>query len=317
MKSERLLAITMLLLEQRQISAPKLAEIFEVSVRTIYRDIESLSQAGIPVTAFPGSNGGIRIMENYKFDQHFFTTSDLVSLLIGLNSLNQHLNLNHSPYTIEKLKSLIPKTVENEIAIKADQLVIDMTPWIRGELTTASLEVIQQALDNDKLLTIEYENRSGNQSNRLIEPYRLILKEASWYVQAYCLQKEAFRIFKLSRVRNLAIVDRTFDKRTPPPLALGKRVINEGEFIPLLLEVDYSIKDKLTERFNGLEFIPQNASDRFIVEFPYFMTDDYSYQMLLGFGTKCRCLKPAFVQEELIKRMKEMLAFYQSNIPAD
>ncbi|MBL1230748.1 YafY family transcriptional regulator [Enterococcus sp. BWB1-3] len=311
MKSERLLAITMLLLEQEQITAPKLAEIFEVSVRTIYRDIDSLSQAGIPVAALPGSNGGIRIMENYKFDQHFFTTSDLVSLLNGLNNLNKHLNLKHSPYTIEKLKSLIPKAVKNEIEMKSDQLVIDVTPWIRSELSAASIEIIQQALEKDQILSIDYENRSGNHSSRLIEPYRLILKESSWYVQAYCLQKEEFRIFKLSRIKKISIVDKIFKKRTPPPAALGKRVINEKKFVPLLLEVDYSIKDKLAERFNDLQFVSQKDSDRFLVEFPYFMTDDYGYHMLLGFGTKCKCLKPEFVQKELVSRMKEMLAFYE------
>ena len=311
MKSERLLAITMLLLEQEQISAPKLAETFEVSVRTIYRDIDSLSQAGIPVTALPGSKGGIRIMDNYKIDQRFFTNADLVALLIGLSSFTQQLSPKSAPYTLEKLKSLMPKSAAKEITIKADQLVIDLSPWISGELATHTIELFHEAMDQSLLLSFNYENRKGQSTTRVVEPYRLILKESSWYTQAFCLQKESFRLFKLSRMKDVQLTHTPFEKRTAPPVSLGDQVISPKPFVPLSLEVDYSIKDTLAERFNDLEFVPIDASDRYLVDFPYFMADDYGYRMLLGFGTRCKCLAPEYVRKELLKRSQQISAMYE------
>ncbi|MGL4694812.1 helix-turn-helix transcriptional regulator [Enterococcus larvae] len=310
MKSERLLAITMLLLEREQISAPKLAEMFEVSVRTIYRDIESLSQAGIPVVALPGSKGGIRIMENYKIDQRFFTSSDLISLLTSLNGIHKHMNNKQTTYTIEKLKSLIPKQLEQEVALKTDQLIIDLSPWIQNGQAGASIDLIQQALDNHTVLSIEYENRAGHYSMRTIEPYRMILKESSWYVQAFCLSKQEFRIFKLSRMKNIQQTDTPFEQRTPPAVSFERDSSGKTAFVTLLLEVDYSVKDQMTERFNDLEFTQQKNSDRYRVEFPYFIPDEFGYHMLLGFGTRCKCLAPDNIRNELVRRLKEMLTFY-------
>lgn len=311
MKSERLLAITMMLLEQEQISAPKLAELFEVSVRTIYRDIDSLSQAGIPVVAFPGSKGGIRIMENYKIDQRFFTTSDLISLLTSLNSMQKHTNSKQTSYTIEKLKSLVPKKMAQEVALKTDQLIIDLSPWIQNGQAGASIDLIQQALDDQHSLSIEYENRAGHYSTRTIEPYRLILKESSWYIQAFCLDKQEFRIFKLSRMKNIQKSTEFSEQRTPPPVSFGRDTSGKVAFVTLTLEVDYSVKDQLAERFNDLEFIPQKHSDRYLVVFPYFIPDEFGYHLLLGFGTRCKCLAPEDIREELIRRLEEMLTFYE------
>lgn len=311
MKSERLLAITMMLLEQKQVSAPKLAELFEVSVRTIYRDIDSLSQAGIPVVAFPGSKGGIRIMENYKIDQRFFTTSDLISLLTSLNSMHKHMNSKQTAYTIEKLKSLVPEKMEKEVALKTDQLIIDLSPWIQNGQAGASIDVIQHALDNQHVLSIEYENRAGQYSSRLIEPYRLILKESSWYTQAFCLEKQEFRIFKLSRMKNIQQTTKLIEQRTPPAVSFGRDTSGRTSFITLSLEVDYSVKDQLAERFNDLQFLPQKGSDRYLVEFPYFIPDEFGYHLLLGFGTRCKCLAPDSIRLELVKRLKEVLAFYE------
>lgn len=311
MKSERLLAITMMLLEQEQISAPQLAERFEVSVRTIYRDIDSLSQAGIPVVAFPGSKGGIRIMENYKIDQRFFTTSDLISLLTSLNSLSRHMNSKQTAYTIEKLKSLVPKKLEKEVALKTDQLIIDLSPWIQNGQAGASIELIQQSLDTQYALSIEYENRAGDYSKRAIEPYRLILKESSWYTQAFCLEKQEFRIFKLSRMKNIQSTNRPITQRTPPPVVFGKDTSGRTAFMTLSLEVDYSVKDQLAERFNDLEFIPQKEAGRYFVEFPYFIPDEFGYHLLLGFGTRCKCLAPDTIRKELVNRLEAMLEFYK------
>lgn len=144
MKTERLLAITMILLEHKQISASKLADMLEVSVRTIYRDIDSLSQSGIPVTTQTGSKGGISIMENYKIDKHFFTTTDITSLLIALESLASNISPISLQHTLEKIKTLVPTHFLDEIEFKSNQIASDLTPWTSNKQTQPLLEVIKR-----------------------------------------------------------------------------------------------------------------------------------------------------------------------------
>lgn len=307
MKTERLHAITMLLIEKKQISAPDLAKLFEVSVRTIYRDIESLSQAGVPVTALPGSKGGIRIMDNYKIDQNFFTSGDLVSILIGLNSIPSEQISKQIGFTIEKLRTLIPNESQKEIVDKTSQVIVDVSPWTNLDKTTPFFSQIQGAINTHQLILIEYENRKGQRTTRMIEPYRLIMKEVSWYLQAYCREKKEFRIFKLNRMKNLQILQQTFETRDVPEPNL--RNMGNHEFITINLEVDFFVKDQLTERFGQLEFVPIEHSDRFSVQFP-FIPDEFGYHLLLGFGTRCKCISPDFVKTELRQRIQQMLEMY-------
>ncbi|MBO0451317.1 helix-turn-helix transcriptional regulator [Candidatus Enterococcus murrayae] len=307
MKTERLLAITMLLIEKKQISAPALAEIFEVSVRTIYRDIDSLSQAGIPVTALPGSKGGIRIMENYKIDQSFFTSADLISLLIGLNSIPSEQISKQAKFTLEKLKTLIPNEAEQEINDRSSQLIVDLSPWTSTESSPPFFKELQEAIHQRQLVSFEYANRSGQKTTRIIEPYRLILKEISWYIQGYCHEKKDFRIFKLIRMENLHVLQQRFDAKKVPEADLGKDVAHQ--FITIHLEVDFFVKDQLTDRFGQLNFIPIENSQRFSVQFP-FIPDEFGYHLLLGFGTRCKCIAPEFVKTELKRRIQRMMATY-------
>ena len=309
MKTERLLAITLLLLENKQMTAPQLAERFEVSVRTIYRDIDSLCQAGIPITTLTGSKGGIQILENYKIDNRFFSTPDLISLLVSLNSLNKHMNFRQTQFTIEKLKSLIPENYEKEIETKTKQLVIDLSPWTKKSVTSPFISLLQKGIENQQQMTFEYENRRGDFSFRTIEPSRLILKEISWYVQAYCCDKKDFRIFKLSRMKDLQLQKETFPFRQIPEASIGSAGVEENDFITIQLEADYSVLDQIKTRFDVLSFEKIENSSRFHIEMP-FIPDEFGYHLLLGFGPNCKCLAPQFVQDELVKRIERMLALY-------
>ncbi|SDT16629.1 Predicted DNA-binding transcriptional regulator YafY, contains an HTH and WYL domains [Paenibacillaceae bacterium GAS479] len=309
MKTERLFAIVMVLLGEGRVSAPELAKRFEVSVRTIYRDLDSLAQAGIPITAETGRNGGIHIMENYKLDNRFFSSSELASLLIALQSLtvvNTPLSIQH---TVEKLKSLIPAVHSDSIERKLQQIVVDYAPWISSgyPLTSAHIAV-NAALEQQRLITISYENRLGQFSERILEPHRLIFKENSWYLFAFCREKEGFRFFKLSRILSASLLDETFEFREVPHHFL-ENSFSETKLIPVLLRIHRSIKSAIADRFADFKLL-ETQDEYLIVEIP-FMPDSYGYKFLLGLGTDCECLAPEHVRQEVYQQIRSMLHLYE------
>lgn len=309
MKTERLLAITMILLDKKQISASQLAKTLEVSVRTIYRDIHSLSEAGIPVTTLPGINGGIQIMENYKIDKNFFTSSDITSLLIALESLSQNVSPIQINQTFEKIKTLIPANFLEEIEFKSNQIAIDLTPWTSNHTLQPFLEIIKTAMDQSRSLCFDYEDNHGRKTKRIVEPYRLVLKEISWYLQAYCLEKEDFRTFKISRIQNLSFSS-TFVPREFKAQPLGNEPFYGKKFTLITLKVTNKIREQLVDKFGPLHYSPYKDTEKLIVSFP-FMEDDFGYNLLLSFGNQCECLEPPHVRAELKSRIENLLELYQ------
>jgi predicted DNA-binding transcriptional regulator YafY len=308
MKIDRLISIIMILLERKKISATKLAEMFEVTPRTIYRDIETINSAGIPIVTYPGVNGGIGIMEEYKINKKLFTTTDMATLLMGLGSISGAMTNEEIINTIAKIKGLIPEEQIRDIELKANQITIDLAPWIGNKDLQPNLKKIKIALNEKRLLTFAYYNGEGKKSNRKIEPYRLVLKESNWYLQGYCLSKQDYRVFKLSRISNLEILDDTFVPREFYAKSLGAWDYIERKMIKIKLLVHESLRDRMIDHC-GVENIETSEDNKLIVNFP-FVEDEFGYNLLLSFGDKCECLEPTNVRVELIRRIKNMLSNY-------
>lgn len=308
MKIDRLISIIMVLLERKKISASKLAEMFEVTPRTIYRDIETINLAGIPIIAYPGANGGIGIMEEYKINKKLFTTTDITTLLMGLGSISKAMTNDEIINTLAKVKGLVSDEHIRDIELRSSQITIDPTPWMGNKNMQSNLEKIKNALDEKKYLSFEYFNRSGKKSSRKIEPYRLVLKESHWYLQGYCPSKEDFRIFKLSRILELEILDDTFSPREFDTKSLGAWDYIEKKMIKIKLLVHESLRERMVE-YCGEDNIHSYEDHKLIVDFP-FIEDEFGYNLLLSFGDKCECLEPAHVRDEIICRIKNLLRVY-------
>ena len=308
MKIDRLISIIMILLERKKVSATKLAEMFEVSTRTIYRDIETINSAGIPIITYPGIHGGIGIMEEYKIDKKLFTTSDIATLLMSLGSISRAITNDEIISTLAKVKALIPNEQIRDIELKSNQITIDLTPWIGNRKLQSNLENIKKALDEKNFLSFEYSNSSGKKSNRKIEPYRLVLKESNWYLQGYCTFRGEFRIFKLSRISSLEFIDEIFIPREFDTKPLGVWDNIKKNIVVIKLLVHESLRDRISE-YCGEESIQPYEENKLIVDFP-FEESEFGYNMLLSFGDKCECLEPAHVREEIIRRVKDLLGVY-------
>ncbi len=310
MKIDRLMSIIMELLNCDKISAPKLAEKFEVTPRTIYRDIDTIAMAGIPIVTNPGVNGGISIMPEYKVDKKFFSASEISTLLIGLSSVSSTLSGKDVAGTLAKVKNLLPEKQIKEIELQANQIRIDLTTWMGQDQLKPSLDLIKHALVNRKYLVFDYYGLNGKKNKRRIEPCQLILKEGKWYIYGYCTLRDDFRIFKITRMSSPELSEDRFVPRkfTSKPLNgtgwIGNRLIT------LKLRVHNSLREQMLE-FCCEEKIKPYDKDRLLVDLP-FTEDDYGYNILIGFGDKCECIEPLHVRKELVHRIKRLMNVYES-----
>ena len=308
MKIERLLSIIVILLERKKIPAPRLAEIFEVTTRTIYRDIDTLNAAGIPIVTYPGVNGGVGILEEFKIEKNLFTSEDLTSLLTGLSSINSTFSSSEITNALIKLKGIIPEKKLKDIEKKTNRIIIDLTPWKNTNNVSSDLKNIKSAMDKNKILTFKYEDRQRKKSTRKIEPYRIILKGNDWYVEGFCILREDFRYFKLSRISGLKVTNKSYIPREIPETEPENGPIREN-IIRLKVSVDKSLKGEFTELYGEQCFISQK-NNRYTADIP-FADNEYSYRLLMGFADKCEILEPENIRGEFISRIKKASGFYK------
>ena len=309
MKIDRLVSIIMILLNKKRIGAQELADMFEVSPRTIYRDIDTINMAGIPVRSTSGVGGGFEIMQEYKIDKKFFSADDLSILLMGLSSLSGIVRGDEVVHALAKVKSFLPAERANDIELKANHITIDFSHWIGNSNIQPYLEIIKSALQEKRLLLFEYVAHHGNKTVRTAEPYQLVLKGSHWYLQAYCNVRNAFRLFRISRMSNLKILDETFPPRKYQAPVLDFSKIWETMQIKIKIRIHKSILDKVLDYCAYENFLP-DGHEHYIVDFP-FVENDYYNDILLGFGNKCECLEPQHIRENMRHKIHDIAIIYE------
>lgn len=310
MKIDRLVSIIMMLLDKERIGAQELADMFEVSPRTIYRDIDTINMAGIPIRSISGVGGGFEIMEKYKIDKSVFSTADLSAILMGLSSLSDMIRGNELINALAKVKSFIPADKANEIELKANQICIDLSPWIGNRNTQSYLEIIKTALQDCRLISFEYIAHHGKKTVRTVEPYQLVLKSGHWYFQGYCHMRNDFRLFRLSRISNLQMKKENFTPRDYQKPILDFEEILETMQTAIKIRIHKSIMDRVLD-YCTYECFSPDGDEYYIVDFP-FIENEYYYDILLGFGDKCECLEPLYIRAEMKRRIHDVATIYEN-----
>lgn len=225
---------------------------FEVSSRTIYRDIDTINMAGIPIRSTPGVGGGFEIMEKYKVDKNVFSADDLSTILLGLSSVSDMVQTDKLVNALSKVKSFIPTESAKEIEFAANQIHIDLSSWIGNKNIQLYLKIIKVALQEKQILLFDYEDRYRNKSTRKVEPYQLVLKSNHWYLWGYCHERNDFRLFRLSRISNLQMLPIEFSPRDyeKPQLDFSDVLIAMQQTIKI--RIHNSIKDSVLD-FCGYE----------------------------------------------------------------
>jgi len=310
MKIDRLVSIILTLLEKERIGAQELADRFEVSPRTIYRDIDAISRAGIPVRSTAGVGGGFEIMQKYKIDRKVFSAADLSAILMGLSSLSNMIRGDELVSALAKVKSFIPAGSAKDIELKANQIFVDLSPWMGNRNIQPYLEVIKTALHESKLLSFEYADRYGNKTARTAEPYQLVLKNGHWYWQGYCYKRNDFRLFKLSRMSNLQMREEVFTPRDYQNPQLDFTEAVETMQTKIKIRIHKSALDRVLD-FCTEEHVSPDGDEHYIVRFP-FIENDYYYNVLFSFGDKCECLEPPHIRAEMKRRIRDIAALYEN-----
>lgn len=308
MKIDRLMSIVLVLLDKKRISAKELADMFEVSLRTIYRDIDAIDLAGIPIRSTPGVGGGFEIMPNYKMDRKVFSTTDLTTILLGLSSLSNMIKGDELTHALMKIKSFIPGDKAKEIELKVNQIYIDLSQWMGNNNIQSYLEIIKTALQENKLLSFGYIAHHGNRTLRIVEPYQLVLKSNHWYLYGYCQKRNDFRLFRISRIADLQIQEESFIQRNFQKPQLEFSDILSTMQTEIKIRIHISIIDRVLDYCPYENFTP-DGDEYYLVRFP-FVENEYHYDILLSFGNKCQCLAPAHVRTKMKQKIHELVSLY-------
>lgn len=301
MKVDRLVGILAMLLQRDTMTAPELAERFEVSRRTINRDIESLCKAGIPICTRQGVGGGISIMEDYRLDKTLLSTREMREILAGLRGLDSVSGSRHYARLMEKLCKDASELVNGK-----DYIWIDLSSWYKGSLAP-KIEQIQSAIESRRILCFQYYAPKG-ESSRSIEPYYLVFRWSSWYVWGWCLERKDFRLFKLNRMEKVKVSDQGFpDRKIPAPDLSDERIFPGGILVRALFAPE--VKWRLIESF-GLHCFTEQEDGRLLFEDEY-TNEDNLLSWLMGFGDKVEVLEPESVRETLLTMAENMVRTYK------
>ncbi len=303
MKIDRLISILSVLLQEEKTTAPELAKRFEVSRRTINRDIEDLCKAGIPIMTVQGSGGGISIVDGYRMDRTILTSRDMQMILAGLRSLDSVSGSSYYGQLMEKIQA-----GSSEFITGRDSILIDLSSWYRESLAP-KIEAIQDAIGERHLIRFRYYAPSG-ESNRTVEPYYLVFRWSSWYLWGWCLKRRDFRLFKLNRMDKVCGTNRTFVCReaSVPDLS-NEKIFPGGIKVKALFEPDQ--KWRLVEEF-GPSCFTENDDGRLLFKADY--TDmENLITWIMTFGDKAEVLEPEEVREKVRATIEAMRKNYDKN----
>ena len=296
MSESRLFQILYYLLGRGQATACELAEKLEVSTRTIHRDIDKLSSAGIPVYTTTGHGGGVQLVENFVLKQALLSKEDMQNILIGVQSLSAAC-LPEADAVIAKLQAIFQMQTSNWIEV-------DYSRWgCRAEREKSSFELLKKAIQDRYQIQFQYYNSTGEFSERGCYPLKLIYKDKAWYLSAFCLKRKGIRLFRISRMRKLELTDQHFEEilREEQPSS-SKPPENH------LMEMELSFSKEMAYRVYDSfdEDVITQSGEKLIVKVAM-PEDEWLYGFLMSFGDKLTVLDPPYLKEELKKRIQMAL----------
>ena len=301
MKNDRLFQILYILLEKGTVTAPTLAKTLEVSVRTVYRDVEALSMAGVPVYASQGKGGGISLMPNYSFDKALLSDDKQNQILFAIQSLQA----TDQPVAalLKKLGGMFQK--QNVSWIEAD-----FSRWGMGRVDNEKFERLKTAILEKRVLDILYCSTSGDTSNRSVLPFKLIFKDKSWYLQAFCKKADDYRLFKINRIVELEVTNEhfaeTFDDA--PPMELDS--LPSAAFTTIRLRFSPPVAFRVYDEFDRRQ-VEQQPDGSMLVE-TSLPADSWVAHYLFSFGTDVEILSPPELRAELLAYAKKIYEHYKT-----
>lgn len=324
MRLHRLLGIIMLIDSHEIMKAGSLAKILETSERTIYRDIDILCEAGIPILSTPGPNGGYSFMENYKINSGALESCDVVSLLLSSMGVTPEKNTEMSQQlknALIKLENSVSKEHKKEIINAKERFFIDSEPWwgkkIQVHNQSHNIDIIKKSVLNLKKLNIQYKKFDGETSERIICPYGVVVKNSHWYLIAFCEIKKEICIFKCNRIENIEVLNGSF--LMPHNFCLErfwekskhqfvKQSTPKGSYNSYSVKIEfYNSKPKLLEGFHI--YSSTNINDKCIYDIDM-LSFETACNVILPLSDQIKVLEPKELKEYIISKAKKIINLY-------
>ncbi|MEG0864757.1 MAG: YafY family protein [Clostridia bacterium] len=297
MQINRLFEMVYILLDKKKVTAGELARRFEVSPRTIYRDAELLSSAGIPVYMTKGKGGGISLLPDFVLNKAVLTDRERSDILSALHAV-EAVSLEQANTAVQKLSSLFGGQ-------SVDWLEVDFSDWSNGNEESKLFSALKAAILVKQRVAFFYHGSEGGR-RRTVEPLKLCFKGQSWYLYAYCMLRKDFRFFKLRRIKEWLLLEEHFERRAPAKI-FGEGKAFQADFVTVTLKISNEMAYRVYDEFSEYEKLT-DGDFRVTFSMPQ---SDWLYQYLATFGEHCEVLAPEDVRRELRDKLQKALEQYK------
>jgi predicted DNA-binding transcriptional regulator YafY len=302
MKIDRLLGIITTLLNTERIKAKDLAEKFEVSIRTIHRDIEDICMAGIPIITYQGGDGGISIAESYKLEKNLLTSEELSNIMIGLKSIESITNGNNVTLLLDKFQSS-----KSEVLSANNSVFIDLSSFYKNSISS-KINLLRDSINKSMEVCFNYFSEKGI-SKRQVEPYYISFRWSAWYLYGFCKLRKDFRLFKLNRMDELTLTDFTFVPKTITSDASDLDDYFDRNLQVIKLLLDKSVEYQIVDTYGVNSYIINKDN---LIEFDLeYSNYDYAIRTILGFGDKAKVLSPPNIALDIKNIAQNILNLYK------
>ncbi len=298
MQESRLFRIVYYLLDKGKSTAPELAEKFEVSVRTIYRDIDIISSMGIPVYAMQGKGGGIALLDNFVLDKSLLSTREKEQILMALQGIIAT-EPNNSDELLTKLGSLFQTKNTNWIEV-------DFSNWVKRNPSQDIFQLMKSAIFSRNVISFQYFSSNRESTERRVEPLKLVFKSKDWYLYGFCLMRNDYRFFKLTRIREMEIQAEVYSREIPSTCSIGKQMdIQNAIAVTLKFDQDMAFRvydefaEGVTEDKQGNLYVRTNLPD-----------SDTLYSYLFSFADSVEIVEPENIREQVKNKLAAMQKKY-------
>lgn len=292
MQESRLFRIIYHLMENGKSTAPELAEKFEVSVRTIYRDVDVISSAGVPIYVTTGRNGGIQIADDFVMDRLILSDKEKEDIITALKSVS--IVNNHNSNTLSKLSAIFNTKGEN-------WLEVDFSRWGNKSQDNAMFQTLKEAIILHKMMCITYANTRGEINERVICPLKMLYKAKNWYIKAFCMNKSDFRIFKMTRIIQVIELKKSFISMEFPQ---EEQMELKSNYELVILSFPKNMAYRIYDDFE-IDEIKQEDNGNFTIS-AIMPIDEWLIGYLLSFGSGVHIIKPTYLKNIVYNEAKKI-----------
>ncbi len=314
MKIDRLLGVLSVLANTDRITIQELAERFEVSKRTISRDLDTLNESGVPIVTYSGIGGGVAIVEGYKLKRNILSKNDIKNVFTALNGL---MSIDESTSLTNLMAKLIPE--ETSTVFSESDYVIDLSSWFQDSITHEKVSDLHKAIKNRNYIYLEYISKRSR-SVRIVQPHKLVFKQSYWYLYAFCEDNQIFRLFKVNRIATYEIMDTSFNFKAIEKIDFGKDFgvglfssQDQTSWFEVILEYDVTNEFFLTDKIDA-KFIHRLSSTKEKGQIQFFVSElEWATNLVFSLQDKVKVVAPLALKEAVRSRLKKINALYKDD----